>query len=270
MAIQPNQPQGIGGVLDTAFHLYKATLGRVWPIALLLAIVSVVPGVYVLLAGVPAFDPQNPDLVNPFARYTPTFILLSAVSGVLSLWVSGAMFLKQRAIGADEELDTGAAFQLSLSRLPALVGATLVYIIAVSVGMVLLIVPGLILMLSLAMYMTLVLFDTKGPIDAVVGSHKLVWGNWWRTCAVITVMGILLLVIFIALGFVIGLATPFAGFVLADLVMVMMVVQLVLNAVFYIVLGPFTSAVMIALYWDLKLRKEGGDLAARVSALSAA
>jgi hypothetical protein len=33
---------------------------------------------------------------------------------------------------------------------------------------------------------------------------------------------------------------------------------------------PFSTAVMIALYWDLKLRKEGGDLAARVNALSAA
>jgi len=138
------------------------------------------------------------------------------------------------------------------------------------VGLVLLVVPGLIVMLSLIMYMTLVLFDARGPIDAIVGSHRLVWGNWWRTCAVLTVMGILIVVIFIALGFVIGLAAPFAGFVLADIVMVVTIVQLVLNAAFYVVLGPFTSAVMIALYWDLKLRKEGGDLAARVSALSAA
>lgn len=270
MAIQPNQPQGIGGVLDTAFNLYKSTLGRVWPISLLLAIVSVIPGAYMLFNGMPAFDPQNPETAVPFAMYTAPFITLSLISAVLSMWVSGAMFLKQRAIGVDDELDTGAAFQLSLTRLPAMVGATLVYIVAMMVGFILLIVPGLILTLSMILYMTLVLFDTKGPIDAVVGSHKLVWGNWWRTCAVITVMGILVIVIFIALGFVIGLATPFAGVVLADLVMVMMVVQLVLNAAFYIFLGPFTSAVMIALYWDLKLRKEGGDLAARVNALSAA
>ena len=33
---------------------------------------------------------------------------------------------------------------------------------------------------------------------------------------------------------------------------------------------PFYVAMLIAVYWDLKLRKEGGDLAARVGALSAA
>ena len=33
---------------------------------------------------------------------------------------------------------------------------------------------------------------------------------------------------------------------------------------------PFFSAMLIAVYWDLKLRKEGGDLAARVGALNAA
>lgn len=270
MAIQPNQPQGIGGVLDTAFHLYKSTLGSVWPISLLLAIVSVIPGIYVLFRGMPAFDPQNPEMADPFAMYTSTFILLSLISAVASMWVTGAMFLKQRAIGADEDLDTGAAFQLSLSRLPAMVGATVLYVIALMVGFVLLVVPFFILLVSLIMYMTLVLFDTRGPVDAVVGSHKLVWGNWWRTCAVITVMGILVVVIFIALGLVVGLAAPFAGFVVADLVMIVTVVQLVMNAAFYVVLGPFTSAVMIALYWDLKLRKEGGDLAARVNALSPA
>jgi len=270
MAIQPNQPQGIGGVLDTAFLLYKSTLGRVWPISLLLAIVSLVPGLYALFSGVPSLDLQNPELADPFAMYSPTFIVLSLLSGVASMWVSGAMFLKQRAFGVDEEIDTGTAFQLSLSRLPAVVGATILYVIALMVGFVLLIVPFFILMVSLIMYMTLALFDGRGPIDAIVGSHKLVWGNWWRTCAVITVMGILVVVIFIALGFVIGLATPFAGFVLEDLVMIVMIVQLAMNAAFYVVLGPFTSAVMIALYWDLKLRKEGGDLAARVNALSPA
>jgi hypothetical protein len=270
MAIQPNQPQGIGGVLDTAFHLYKATLAKVWPISLLLAVVSVVPGVYMLFTGIPGFDPESPAMANPFAMYTPTFIVLSLIFAVLSIWVSGALFLKQRALGVDDALDTGAAFQLALSRLPALVGATILYIIAISVGFVLLLVPGFILMLSLIMNMPLVLFDNKGPIDSLVGSHKLVWGNWWRTCAVVTVMGILLIVLFIAVGFVIGLATPFFGIVLADLVMVVTIVQLVVNALFYVVLGPFMSAVMIALYWDLKLRKEGGDLAARVNALSAA
>ncbi len=45
MAIQPTQPQGVGGVLDTAFQLYKSSLSTVWPIALLTALISLLPSV---------------------------------------------------------------------------------------------------------------------------------------------------------------------------------------------------------------------------------
>ena len=37
-----------------------------------------------------------------------------------------------------------------------------------------------------------------------------------------------------------------------------------------LVVTPFYAAMIMALYWDLKLRKEGGDLAARVGALGTA
>jgi hypothetical protein len=37
-----------------------------------------------------------------------------------------------------------------------------------------------------------------------------------------------------------------------------------------VLLMPFITSVMIALYWDLKLRKEGADLVARVNALNLA
>ena len=36
------------------------------------------------------------------------------------------------------------------------------------------------------------------------------------------------------------------------------------------VVTPFYVALLLAVYWDLKLRKEGGDLASRVAALGAA
>ncbi|MFC4309185.1 hypothetical protein ACFPN2_08850 [Steroidobacter flavus] len=267
MAIQPNQPQGIGGVLDTAFQLYKESLGAVWPISLLIAVMSLLPGLYFLFIGMSALDPQA--IASGNMSFFRNMVVVVLITVLPSMWGASAMLLKQRAIGSDESMSTGEAFRVALVRLLPLIGATIVYGVAITLGSILLIVPGLILMLSLIMYMALVVFDTKGPIDAVVGSHKLVWGNWWRTCAVFTVTAILLFVLFIAVGFVVAIITPFAGMA-ADSLVAGMVVQLVLNAVVNILISPFTSAVMIALYWDLKLRKEGGDLAARVDALSAA
>lgn len=274
MAIQPSQPQGIGGVLDTAFQLYKASLGVVWPISLLLAAVGMPPTLYWMFSGQPLPDPQSigasVGLNMGFDSADPIASLVGIVSGVLTMWAMSALYLKQRAVGVDEQLSVGQALRAALGRLASLVGASILFVLAVMVGLILLIVPGLILMVSLMMYMALLLFENKGAVESLTGSHKLVWGNWWRSSAILSVALILVMVIFVALGFLAVIIAPFAGLAMGDIVMVGMIGELVFNAAFNVFLMPFFSAVMIAWYWDLKLRKEGGDLAARVNALNAA
>lgn len=268
MAIQPTQPQGIGGVLDTAFQLYKSSLAVVWPIALLTALLALSPFVYLIFAGVPVFDPTATAVPDPSVLIN--VMIAGLISVIPSTWGMSAQYLKQHAIGIGEELPTGTAFQMALTRLPALIVTVILYFLAISAGFLLLFVPGVILVLSLILNMVLVLFERKGPIDALVGSHRLVWGNWWRSCAILTLMGILIIVIYIAIALVVGLATPFAGMAVGDVMLAGMGLQLISQAVTNVLVMPFTTATLIALYWDLKLRKEGGDLAARVNALSAA
>ncbi|MBM0103154.1 hypothetical protein JM946_00275 [Steroidobacter sp. S1-65] len=269
MAIQPTQPQGVGGVLDTAFQLYKASFGAVWPISLLLAVVNGVPAV-IMAFTLADLDPST-LATNPFAMYNdPMTVIITLVAGVLALWIGSALFIKQRAVGIAEQMSTGEALGAALPRLLPMFIAGILFAIAIAIGIILLVIPGLILMVSLFLYMTLLLFENKGPIDSLIGSHKLVWGNWWRSCAVMTLMAILLFVILLAVGLVIGVIMPFAGLALGDAIALSMLMQGVSNALFYMFLGPFATAVLISLYWDLKLRKQGGDLAARVNALSAA
>jgi hypothetical protein len=274
MTIQPSQPQGIGGVLDTAFQLYKASLAVVWPISLLLAIVGMPPTLYWMFSDRPLPDPgsigASVGLDMGFDPADPMGAIIGVLSGILTMWTMSALYLKQRAVGVDEQLGVGDALKIALRRLGPLLGASVLFVLAVSVGLILLIVPGLILMVSLMMYMALLLFEDKSAVDSLTGSHKLVWGNWWRSAAILTVAMILVVVIFIAVGMVAAIVAPFVGLAMADIVMIGLVGELVFNAAFNLLLMPFLSAVMIALYWDLKLRKEGGDLAARVNALNAA
>jgi hypothetical protein len=97
-----------------------------------------------------------------------------------------------------------------------------------------------------------------------------VWGNWWRTFAILSVGGILVFVIYMAVALVIGLIIPFVGLGLNDVLVVTLMSGLLIGVLMNVLVTPFFSALLIALYWDLKLRKEGGDLAARVGALNAA
>lgn len=271
MAIQPSQPQGIGGVLDTAFQLYKSSLAVVWPISLLLAIVSMPPTLYWMFSDRAVPDSSSVGasmgMSMNFDAADPLGSIIGLISAILTMWAMSALYLKQRAVGVGEQLGLGDALKMALKRLPPLLGASFLFMLAVVIGLVLVLVPGLILMVSLMLYMALLLFENKGAVDSLTGSHKLVWGNWWRSSAILSVAMMLVIVIFVALALVAAIVAPFAGLIVADIVMVG---ELLFNAAFNLLLMPFLTAVMIALYWDLKLRQEGGDLAARANALNAA
>lgn len=270
MAIQPTQPQGIGGVLDTTFQLYKVSLGAVWPLCLLLAVVGAPPNIYLMMSGTgPATDAAAAlQMLNTMAN--PVYWVLNIVTIAATLWVVGALYLKQQALATDQEMSNGSALQASVPRILPMFLMSILFGVALVVGIVLLIVPFLILLVSLMLSTALLMFEGKGPVDSLIGSHKLVWGNWWRTAVILTVGGILVFVIYMAVALLIGLVTPYVGLDPTDVLMSTLVSSMVISVIVNILVVPFFSAMLIAVYWDLKLRKEGGDLAARVGALNAA
>lgn len=270
MAIQPTQPQGIGGVLDTSFQLYKSSLGALWPLCLLLSVVGSPPSIYLMMNGGASMSATGGAAEMLAAMSDPLYWVIYLVSIAAMMWVIGAIYLKQHAVGIDQEMSLGAALGAAVGRIVPLLLMVILFSIALVIGFVLLFVPGLILLVSLMLATGLVMFEGKGPVASLTGSHKLVWGNWWRTFAVLSIGGILVFVIYLAVALVIGIATPFIGLGMEDVLMYSLVSTLLIGVFMNVLVTPFFSALLIALYWDLKLRKEGGDLAARVGALNAA
>lgn len=265
MAIQPTQPQTIGGVLDTAFQLYKASITSVLPLCLLLALAGSAPSIYMLVSGVGS---------DPFAALAamsdPLYWLTYVLSLVATLWLMAALYLKEHAVAVGEEMALGAALQSALRFILPMILMTICFVLAVGIGTVLLIIPGLILLVSLMLATNLIVFEHKGPIAALTGSHRLVWGNWWRTAAIVTVGFFVLFVIYMAAGLIIGILAP-AIVMGADSPMLFATLSGVAVVVLInLLVTPFYIGLLIAIYWDLKLRKEGGDLASRVGALNPA
>jgi hypothetical protein len=200
----------------------------------------------------------------------PTYWLTYALSLVISMWALGALYLKIQASGTGEDLGVGTVLQASLGRIVPLFVMSILFIIAIMIGCVLLVVPGLILMVSLMLSWNLVVFEGKGPIAALTGSHRLVWGSWWRTATILTVGFIIVFIIYFAIALVIGMVMPLLGMGAQDPFMFGLVTGLIIGIVINLLVTPYYIALLISIYWDLKLRKEGGDLAARVGALGAA
>ena len=269
MAIQPGQPQSIGGVLDISFQLYKSSIGLVWPLCLLLILAGSPQYLYMLVEGTGAFTSTDPSAM--FALMArPGYWLINLLSMLLSLWVLGALFLKMNAIGAGTELGTRAALQAAVRRAPWMLILSLLFAIAIVVGLILLFVPGFILMVSLILGWTVLLLEGKGPVAALADSHRLVWGNWWRTAAILTVGFIVLCVVYFAVGALVGVVLPLMTLSMQDILLYTLVSTVLMGVVINLLVTPYYVALLLAIYWDLKLRKEGGDLAARVSALGAA
>jgi hypothetical protein len=92
----------------------------------------------------------------------------------------------------------------TVDRLPALVAANLAAGVAIVVGLVLLVVPGLLLWARWSAAAPLIVLEGKGPIEALQLSNDLVRGRTWK------VVGALLLILLVCLP----LAVP--GFLITE------------------------------------------------------
>ncbi|MEM8660342.1 MAG: hypothetical protein AAGF35_05610, partial [Pseudomonadota bacterium] len=132
------------------------------------------------------------------------------------------------------------------------------------VGSLLLIVPGIILGVSLFFGPYLVVTDELGPIAALRRSHKLVWGDWWRTTIILTVVIFILMAVYVLAG-ILG---AFAGYSETESPSVTFyTIEAIVGIVISAILTPIFPAFGLAVLNDLKLRKEGDDLSARLDAL---
>lgn len=271
MAFKPSQPQSIGGVLDIGFQVYKTSVAQIWPICILIAIGTLAPSLYMLFK-VGSFAQSAPTEALAYMKQLfldPVYWLCYLLSMAISSWAMGAIYLKQDAIASGTDLTLGQALALALRRTPSLVLAAILFMIAVAIGCVLLLIPGLILMVSLMLFGAVVTLEARGPAGGLMRSHKLVWGHWWRTTAVLTVAFIIVVVIYAAIGFVVALILPFAARNLDPLVF-SLINSTVLNVVIQVLVLPFFLGLMLSLYWDLRLRRDGGDLSDRLNALNPA
>jgi hypothetical protein len=267
MAIQPTQPQSIGGVLDTSFQLYKASVAKVWPLSLLLAISGSLPFLYLIVKGGNiGTDPMAAVALLGDGQYWLTNLLVV----LISLVAMAALFVRTNAIGVDSETSMGDALQFALGRFLLLFANLILFSIALMIGFVLLIIPGFILMVSLMLSFSLVVLERKGPFEALVGSHNLVWGNWWRTTAILTVGFIILFVLYLAVSMLLSLTMPIVGLRFGDPFLYALISSSIISMLITLIATPYYISLLLAIYWDLKLRKEGGDLAARVGALGTA
>lgn len=301
MYVTPSGPQSIGGVIDDAIRLYRYSFSRCWILAFLPAVVFAAWEV-MMARYIPGYGlPYSPAAQIAIARHHPLpgiVIFYILIVSLVSLSFQGAVAARQAAAArGDGSFTLGRAFAAALTRLPTFILSVILLYLAifgtilavglvvalpiglligalhlmvravVSVGFALLILIAMLaLMGRLQLFMAAVYIDREGPLASLKQSWRLTKGHWWRSTAILTTALIMLMVLYLAvllLSYLGGYLThngPVHRFVILPLLVV----------VTYTVIYPLAAAIWVAMYNDFKLRREGGDLAARVGALSSA
>jgi len=248
----PTAPLSIGGVLDNGFQLLRASFSSVIGLAIISAVIGSAPNLVL---------PQPPLTGEP--RIPTGFLAGSLVAGLVSALFYGAIIARIDAHIKAREMSFAEAVQIGARRLLPMILCFILYGLAVAGGFVLLVIPGVILALSLGMAPYLVITEELGPVDALKRSHNLVWGNWWRTAIIITVIMFILMAAYCFVGMVSGISIVAGGTEVGEPGLLVTLAM----ALFSAVITPVAYSLGLALLTDLQLRKEGGDLEARIDAM---
>lgn len=298
--VAPSAPLTIGGVLDNWIRLFRTSFADCWAFALVAAAAeAVVQLMYAPTLPTPGLRPWQAYLAQFSSGVRgPGVFLADIVLFFIGLLVYSALLTQQAAVVRGEApLSFGTALTKGLRRVPQMIlgGIVLVLIIMamlipVGIGaMVLIPLRHMPLMMTLAavlaigvvilfIYVTLrlqiwmaVMFsENVGGPSSLGRSWELVKGNWWRVMGIVFVSGVLIWVVSLAIAGAIGLVIGILGIrgTSPDLVIRRMQLIGATGQIVRLLTMPLLTAVWLAIYQDLKLRREGGDLAARTEALS--
>lgn len=257
-------PKSIGQVLDIGFRLFGRSFKQVLPFTAAIAVLSALPSLvqHTIL-------PQLRQMIGiggAVALLVPLYLLLFAL---FSATIRRIDDVAERR----NALTLWASFTGAWRYLPRMLGAGILYFLALIVGLVLLVVPGVFLMTSLLFYMYFVVLEDAGAIDALKRSHQLVRGHWWRTSTILAVATLIYIAVFVAVTALLALFLPIAKLTSAgtgqqDMMLLVMLAYLATTTVTTSLLSPLLYSILQVAFRELQLRKSGADLSARIESLA--
>ena len=235
--ILANEPADMRSVVGDGMRVYARCFKGILPWALMLSVVGVMTTWQ--MQGIPIGADQ------PLGLSLLSFLLSIAVSLLISIYC------------LEEVLDRHSSDRekiiLTLRLIPVLIVMYVLFGLAVTFGLLLFLIPGLILLVTLMPASTLYILQRRGPVQTLRDSHTLVWGSFWRAANIYSMFTLLVLVPLILVA------------VLASVIPLQNVTPLERASLFSAAVSPWISSVFaclnLALVNDLLLRKQNQTLA---------
>ncbi len=271
-------PRSFGQVLDGAFSIYTR---RFLPLARIAALVWIPLIVALILidlyrfADLPGVGNDNYFVGDTIRALDTTRIVVG--SGLLAilyligfLLVVGASLRAASQAYLGEAVEVGASIRSAARRIVSMLWVVLLLAIFIGIpaALFIFILPGV-----LAIYLTIIwilalpalLLEDRRGFKALGRSNGLVKDYWWRTLGIVIVIAIFTSIIGGLIPALIGDA--FQG-ISADNFTLWVVLTDIVSGIGFIITAPLWAATITAMYYDLRVRKEGFDVEMMVRQLA--
>jgi Membrane domain of glycerophosphoryl diester phosphodiesterase len=270
----PPRPLTVGEVLDLSFRIYRRTFVKCLLFGALLVVSRSLPNIYSIARG----QSLTQTMVRP--NVDTAHVILLLIGLLLAFLFPIAITLRQY------RMITGEAPGGELLRVLRWLGRIILILILmmlIGVACALLAVPASLagggvlrwvlfavlllpagyVVLRLESVFTVMVIEDTGPMDSLARSWELTGGNVLRLMAINTVALFLLFALYVVVGSL--TAFMYAAFGRGDVALIAAAIGVVTVAA-GAVATPYYSSVALAVYGDLRVRKEGADLSQRISA----
>lgn len=184
----PTPGASVSQILETASRLFRVTVAKCLPLAMMAVLMAELPNLYWFARG------HAPEKIEYVLPSDPTWWALSLLGTAVALYLTSAMMLQQRSLIAGIVCPANAALRAALHRLPLLLASWLLAQASLAVGLALLVLPGLFLFVCYLVMLPVVLFEHPNPAMVLVRCITLVRPQWWKTLAALVIAVVVVLV----------------------------------------------------------------------------
>jgi hypothetical protein len=249
----PLRQMGIGELLDAAFRVYRMHWAALVGIVALVVIPVTFLQFWVTEVALgPADQFLRPsESLNRLLTVTLGFFALQFLIVQPFLVAAVARASADGYLG--EPVSIGSTYRYALSRLPAILWITILSSLATLVGFILLVIPGILLLVRLSFAPAALVVEGRRGRTALRRSWRLTAGQFWRIAITLFVAGVITTIVETILAVPGQVAAQAVGPGAWPL-------QALSNALATVVITPFGMLVIVLLYFDQRIRKEGFDI----------
>jgi hypothetical protein len=221
----------LSGVLGEAWNIYRRYAKHLLAIAFVIYLIAAIITALLSLAGVIG------SLLGTVVELVAAFLLQAAL-------VKAVQDVRDGRV----DMNLGETVRAATPYIAPVAGASILAAIAITIGLILIIVPGLILITIWAVIVPAIVIERSGALASFGRSRELVRGHGWQVFGTLVLVFLIMIVVDIVIGIIL-VALPIA----------------LRNGISSVVAGtliaPFLAAVVTLIYYRLLDAHSGGAAA---------